>query len=192
MLSLIDFFMTDRAGDSDTMLEELGVCTDKVLKCNAHILLVIDVTIDKVFKDTETVIGLSSLIGQGAAHVFNSSKNSICYQGLIVISKLLSPSHCKESISLYKDYKMFLENNIDSECEMVEASSAAVSKNKFKGFQGHRFGRIGEISEAVTAQHGSVESFFEEQIDENQNKLVLAVAAYIQSEWFLLYSKVEI
>ena len=77
MLSLIRFFMRDRAGDSDTMLEELGVCTDKDLKCNAHILLAIDDAIDKILKHTETAIGLSSLIGQGAAHVFNSSKNSI-------------------------------------------------------------------------------------------------------------------
>ena len=70
-------------------------------------------------------------------------------------------------------------------------ASAAVSKNKLKGFQGNRFGRIGKISEAVIAQHGLVESFFEdEQIDENQNKLVLAVAAYIQSEWFLQCSKI--
>ena len=112
------------------------------------------------------------------------------YLGLIALAKFLSASHCKESRSQYKHYKKFLENNIDSESERMEASSAAVSKNKFKGFQGNRLGRIGEISEAVTAQHGLVEFFFEEQIDENQNKLVLAVAAYIQSEWFLLCSKV--
>ena len=56
MFQLIDFFMTDRAGDSDVMLSELGVDEKQKLKCNAHILLAIDVALDKVFRDTETLI----------------------------------------------------------------------------------------------------------------------------------------
>ena len=144
MLNLIDFFMTDRAGDSDTMLAELGVDKEKVLKCNAHILLAIDVAIDKVYKDIETKPGLATLISNGAQHVFNTSRNSIWYLGLIAIAKLLSPSHCKESISLNKDYKMFLRRNIELENDLMENSADALSKKKLKAFQGNRFGRIGE------------------------------------------------
>ena len=41
MLGLIDFFMNDRAGDSDAMLNELGIDQKYRLKCNAHILLAV-------------------------------------------------------------------------------------------------------------------------------------------------------
>ena len=183
MLTLINFFMTDRAGDSDTMLTELGIDHDKRLKCNAHILLAIDVAIDKVFKDTETVIGLSHLIGQGAEHVFNSTKNSIWFLGMIAIAKLLSPSHSKESISLFKDYKKYLFDNGEEENTKIKAS-------KFKGFRENRFGRIGEISEAITTHGDLVHRFFDEQVNEHQNKLVLAVSAYINSDWFMICCKV--
>ena len=90
MFSMIDFFMNDRSSDGNTMLDDLGVEEMKRLKCNAHILLASDVAIDKVFRDMETVIGLSKLIQQDASHVFNSV-NSIWYLGLIAIAKLLSP-----------------------------------------------------------------------------------------------------
>ena len=69
--------MTDRAGDSDTMLDELDVDKKKRLKCNAHVLLAVDVALDKVFKDTETQIGVANLVGKGASHVFNSPKSSV-------------------------------------------------------------------------------------------------------------------
>ena len=48
----------------------------------------------------EYVIGRSKLISEGAAHVFSSKSNSIRYEGLIAIAKLVSPSHMKESVSL--------------------------------------------------------------------------------------------
>ena len=54
--------MNDRAGDSDVMLDTLGVDEKKRLKCNAHILLAVDVAMDKVFRDTETLVGVSNLI----------------------------------------------------------------------------------------------------------------------------------
>ena len=145
------------------MLDELGIADEKRLKCNAHILLAIDVAIDKVLKDTETVIGLSALIGPGAEHVFNSNK-SIWHLGMIAIAKLLSPSHSKESISLFKDYKKFLTDNVDPQNKEINAS-------KFKGFRENRFGRIGEISEAITTHGDLIQRFFEEQVNENQNKL---------------------
>ena len=108
ILSLLDFFMTDRAGDADAMLDKLDIDAKKRLKCNAHVLLAVDVALDKVFRDVETRVGVANLIGKGASHVFSSPKNSIWYLGLIAVAKLLSPSHSVESISLYNDYTKFL------------------------------------------------------------------------------------
>ena len=66
----------------------------------------------------------------------------------------------------------------------------ALREKKVKSFQSNRFRRIGELSEAITEQKILIEAFLDEQVNENQNKLVLAVAAYIQSDWFLLCAKV--
>ena len=68
---MFDFWMNDRAGDSDAILDELGIESEKRLKCNAHILLCIDQAMDKVFKDLETTLGVQKLIGNDAAHVFS-------------------------------------------------------------------------------------------------------------------------
>lgn len=64
--------MTDRAGDSDGMLDELSIDDTRRLKCNAHVLLAVDVALDKVFRDVETLFGVSNLIGKGASHVISS------------------------------------------------------------------------------------------------------------------------
>ena len=93
------------------MLDTLGIDEKRRLKCNAHIILATDVALDKVFRDIETKVGPSKLIGLGASHVFSSPSNSIWYLGLIAIAKLFSPSHSKESISLYSDYMRFLDEN---------------------------------------------------------------------------------
>ena len=99
------------------MLDELQVEEKKRLKCNAHVVLCVDAAIEKVFKDTEGKLGKSNLITRGADHVFSSHANSILYLGLIAIAKLISPyegvntsvqklvspSHMKESIRLYKN-----------------------------------------------------------------------------------------
>ena len=74
---MLVYFMTDRASDSDVMLNELGIEERRRLKCNAHVLLAVDVAIDKVFRDIETQLGVASLIGRGVSRVFNSPKNSI-------------------------------------------------------------------------------------------------------------------
>ena len=79
--------------DADTMLAELGVDDEKILKCNAHVLLCIDNANNITFKDIESLIG-SKLTSESASHVFNSQKCSTWYLGLIAFSKLLSPSHC--------------------------------------------------------------------------------------------------
>ena len=54
MQDFIDFFMTDRAGDADTMLDHLGVSEWQRLKCNAHPLLAIQNALDGTFKNQET------------------------------------------------------------------------------------------------------------------------------------------
>ena len=132
-MGMIDFFMNDRSGDGETMMDTLGVEKKKRLKCNAHPLLCIENAIDKVFKDAETKIGVSNLISEGASHCFNAPKNSIWYLGLIALGKLLSPSHAKESISLYKDYKVFLKKESTSDESTAELSGTLL-KRGFKGF----------------------------------------------------------
>ena len=66
VLEMFDFFMDDRARDNSTMLDELDVSDEDRLNCNAHILLCITATIDKVFKDVEATAGVQKLIGDGA------------------------------------------------------------------------------------------------------------------------------
>ena len=144
-----------------------------MFECNACVLLATDVAIDKVFRDVEGIVGVANLVGRGAAHVFNSPKNSVWFLGLIALAKLLSPSHSAESISLYREYTKFL-NNLN--CDL---------KNDFKGFISNRFGRIGELSNVVQKHLAYIRQFFDEQVNEHSNKLVLAVYTYIQSEWFL-------
>ena len=171
MLNFVNFFMTDRAGDATTMLDSLGVIEEKQLKCNAHIILCVDVAIDKVYKDAETLMGASSLISQNASHVFSSPKSSIWILVLIAFSKLLSPSHTKETISLYCDYKRFLTEDSESGSETSEISSQML-KAGFDGFQSNRFGRTGEISESVIKHQVLIRKYFDKAVDEHANRLV--------------------
>ena len=90
--SEIDFWMTDRAGDCSTLLENLDVESSKILKCSAHLILGIDHAIDKVFRETEQKIGVHKLLELSAGHkAFSSSSTAIHTLGQIAISKLLSP-----------------------------------------------------------------------------------------------------
>ena len=97
--------------------------------------------------------------------------------GLIAVAKLLSPSHNQESISLHSDYCSYLRRMSEEKGE--------VTKNEFKGFISNRFGRIGELSHLVIDHLQHIRDFFEEYVDENSNKLVLAVHTYVESDWFL-------
>ena len=58
------------------------------------------------------------------------------------------------------------------------------SSSNFKGFVSNRFGRIAELSKIHINQKGYIQKFFEEVVDINSNNLVLAVATYIQNDWF--------
>ncbi|XP_013414654.1 uncharacterized protein LOC106176709 [Lingula anatina] len=176
--SEIDFWMTDRAADCEVLLQTLGVDPSKILKCCAHIILGIDHAIDKVFKNTEQKIGIHQLLEVSAGEkVFLSPGSSIHTLGLIAISKLLSPSHAQHSVSLYNDFKSWMaDNNIP--CQ------------GFKGFEANRFGRIAELAKEYLSWRESIQTFFDAVVDTNSNKLVLAVATFIQNEWFTCCSEI--
>ena len=172
----IDFWINDRAGDNVTMLDELGVQPEKRLFCNAHVLLTIDEGIDTVFKVTESKTGKANLISKDAAHVFTSTNSSVFYLGLIALSKLLSDSHCVESISLYKAYKKFLSEQVQAGNE----KAINLQKNSFKGFRSNRFGRIPYLSTVMVAHEEMLKLFFDTNVDENANKLVLACFSFMK------------
>ena len=89
---------------------------------------------------------------------------------------LLSPSHASHSVSMYNDFMQYLENNNEDPV-------------KFKGFQANRFGRTAELSREFVKHQKQILQFFEDVVDENSNKLVLAVSTYIQNDWFSLCTK---
>ena len=139
MTDFIDFFMGDRAGDGDVMLDELGVAEEVRLKCNAHTILCVQNAVDKVYKDKESEIGVVKLISTAAQHVFSSPSNSICTLGLIAFAKLLSPSHAEHSISLYSNYKQFLLEDSRDMNSNTKDESAKLLKLGFLGFSSRRF-----------------------------------------------------
>ena len=61
---------------------------------------------------------------------------------LIALSKLLSPSHNKESISLYSHYMKLLPDDSENSESDTSKLSASLLRNGFKGFQSNRFGRL--------------------------------------------------
>ena len=136
------------------------------------------------------MIGPDKLISKGAYHVFQSPKSSIWYLGLIALAKLVSPSHSKEPISQYTSYKSFLQKNVSSENDYATLSKQLL-KDSFHGFQSNRFGRIGELSHCVVLHKPILDAFFDKQVDENANKLVLAVFCYLKSQWFVLCCEIH-
>lgn len=176
--SEIDFWMTDRAGECESLLQNLGVDQSKMLKCSAHIILGIDHAIDKVYRNVEQKIGVHNLLEvTGGEKIFMSPSTSIHTLGLIAIAKLLSPSHAQHSVSLFTDFKSWMSNN-GLEC------------HKFKGFVANRFGRIAELAKQYLTWRKSIQEFFTAVVDINSNKLVLAVSTFIQNEWFACCSEI--
>jgi hypothetical protein len=173
ILQSIDFFMTDRAGDNATLLENLDVANHKIIKCSAHVILGVDHAVDKVFRNAEQKIGIHKLLNLSAGEkAFCSPSTSVHTLGQIAIAKLLSPSHAATSVSLYNEYKQWLD-----------------AKNELGGFCGfisNRFGRIANISKQFIEQKRLIMQFFSDVVDINSNKLVLAVSTYIQNDWFHL------
>jgi hypothetical protein len=170
LMEQIDFWLSDRAADCDVLLDTLGVEEEKRLKCCQHVILTIDEAINKVFIDTESMIGRDQLAGVSIGTKAYQSTSSIVTLGLIAIAKCLSPSHAALSYSLYMDYKNWREEN------------NLVTKD-FKGFKS-RFGRIASLASLFLVHKEDLVKYFSENIDENSNKLVLALSAYFKSEWF--------
>ena len=172
MKAQVDFWMTDRATDCRTILEKLGVEDNQVLKCCAHLILGIDHAVDKIFQEAERKIGVQNLIKTSAGStVFMCPGSSIHTLSLIAISKLLSPSHASHSVSLYNEFITWMDAH-------------KVKYDGFKGFISNRFGRIAELAKTYLKLKEHILKFFEAVVDENSNKLVLAVSTYIQNDWF--------
>lgn len=126
----------------------------------------------------EQKIGIHQLLDLSAGdRVFNSPGSSVHTLGEIAISKLLSPSHAANSVSLYSDYTTWMKEQ-------------GIDHSGFNGFQSNRFGRIAEIAKQFLNMRENILKFFDAVVDENANKLVLAVSTYVQSEWFLTCSRV--
>ena len=64
--------------------------------------------------------------------------------------------------------------------------SAKLLKVGFKGFSSNRFGRTLDLAETFVQHRLMIQKFYDEQVDQNQNKLFLACYAYLQSSWFNL------
>lgn len=174
LLEQVDFWMSDRAGDCATMLRELGINNEQVLKCCAHIILGIDSAIEKVFKDTEQRVGLERIIDCTKILLSSSSMHTL---GLIAITKLLSPSHASHSVSLYTDFIEWMNKH-------------GIQHDGFTGFVGNRFGRIAELAQKFTTMKDTIMQFFNDIVDEHSNKLVLAVATFISNDWFICSTEV--
>ena len=173
--SQIDFWITDRASDCDTLMSNLSIEANKTLKCCAHLLLCIDHAIDKIFRETESKIGTEKLIS--AEKILRSNSSSLHTVGLIALAKLVSPSHASHSVSLYNEFKEWTSaNNFDTA--------------SFRGFVSNRFGRILDLSNEFLKHRDALIAFFEAVVDENANKLVLAVHTFLLNPWFLCSSEI--
>ena len=173
----IDFWLSDRAGDCGTMLEHLQIEDEKLVKCSAHIILGADNAADKVFKNVESQIGVHKLMSISAGDKIYNASTSIHRLGQLALTKLLSPSHADHSVSLYNQFIEWLQSR---DCKPAG----------FKGFKSNRFGRIALIAKQYLNLRENILAFFESCVDENSNKLVLAVSTYIESEWFLICTEV--
>ena len=89
--SSVDCWMSDRTGDCTTSFDNLGIESNNVIKCCAHIILGIDHACDKVFKNIEQKIGIQKLLKVSAGEkVFTAPGTSVHTLAQIAIAKLLS------------------------------------------------------------------------------------------------------
>ena len=149
-------------------------------------LLLLQDAIDSVMRDTEVTVGRDKLISTDAAHVFSSSSSSIPTLALIAISKMVSPSHCQESVSQFTAYKSFLMEKASG--GNLEAKS--LLKNGFVGFSSNRFGRRSALASKLLQHLSLLQDFMEQNVDEFQNKLSLANSVYLHNDWVLLCCRV--
>ena len=64
--------------------------------------------------------------------------------------------------------------------------SSSLLRNGFLGFSLNRFGRTLSLAATFLEHRDMISKFYEEQVDQNQNKLFLACHAYLHSTWFNL------
>jgi hypothetical protein len=129
----IDFWQGDRAKEVTPSLHKIGVGDTQITKCNAHIILAFDDAMIKIFCQREGEIGINNLYCVPSAKFKQrGGRTCIFVLGQIALLKCLSPSHAKESISLYVQFCKYLLLK-----EM---------KNEFKGFCKNRFGRVGKTA----------------------------------------------
>ena len=55
----------------------------------------------------------------------------------------------------------------------------------FTLFIANRFGRVAELAKEFLKRRETIMAFFDAVVDENVNKLVLAVSTFVANEWFL-------
>jgi len=104
-----------------------------------------------------------------------TSKSRVVTLGLIALSKLLSTSHGSLPYSL--TYKL-------------GGSKEGLDTSKFKGYSENQFGMKSYLAKLFLHQKEDLLKFFEQVIDENSNKLVLAVSTFINSEWLVICCQV--
>ena len=205
MKQMIDFWMSDRASDVDPSLEKLGVEPRRRLKCCAHIILCIDEAIEKVLKDHELRIGLSKLLEVQSTRFNIAGRGaSILTLGQIAIAKMLSPSHAKDTISLFESFSAFMKksdtkNDFKGSLPLLSflffdfsglydlilfCDPLHVIATFFKGFISNRFGRKASSAALFLENRSLMKEFFVEQVDEHSNLLWLACHAYLNNEWF--------
>ena len=172
----IDFWMGDRADDVTKAMEILGIESKKVLRCSAHITCGADNAVDKVFKHFESTIGVQNLISLSEIQSAFLKSNSVFIMAINAISKLLSYSHATLPYSLCVVYKNWRKTQ-------------GLDTNQFKGFSSNRFGRTVTLAKMFLEHRDDLVKFFDQCVDENANKLVLAVSGYITSDWMFMCSK---
>ena len=141
------------------------------LKCCGHTILGVDEAIGSVLSEVENIIGHDKLIDKNISSGSFQSKGSITTRGLIALAIALSSSHAALSYTLYSKYKQWCEEN------NLEA-------NEFLAFRSNQFGRISRLASSFLEQRKDLIQFFDEVIDENSNKLCLALSFCIASDWF--------
>ena len=87
---------------------------------------------------------------------------------------------------MYKDYKKFLIDIVSDPTNPLFEQAKQLMSKPFLGFDSNRFGRLAELSALFLEHLLLLIDFFEQFIDENQNKLHLACFCHLKSEWFKL------
>jgi hypothetical protein len=82
----IDFWMSDRDGDTNVLLDHLGVDERHRIKYCSHIVLTVDEALDTEFLNVETKVGRDKLILSKVGSWAFQSKNSIITLGMIAVT----------------------------------------------------------------------------------------------------------